>query len=303
MTAAAVQLDGPRLYLRGQVDYASIDAVNFSTLKFMAKSPLHYRFACDHATKITQPMRLGDAAHTSTLEPVRFTQDYAVYVPPPPTPKKSKTGKVTVPKAPTDRRGTNAWKEFEVANDGKTVLKEGEFNAAMRIRDAVRSNAEALRYLRKGDAEVTLVWQDAETGVWLKCRLDFLSHSVPDVIAELKSSVDVSPWKFQSQYARMNYHVQAAMQCDGLEAVLGRTPYHKCIAVEATEPHDTAVYNVIGEPLELGREMYRDLLNKLVACRRNNDWPGVAAGAEVELRLPAWATAGQDDLSDLGLEL
>lgn len=288
MTAAATQLQGPRLYKRGEVDYASIDAVNFSTLKFMQKSPLHYRFACDNPRPATGPMRLGTAAHTAVLEPVRFLSDYAVFEP--------EEGK-------KPRRGTAAWEAFAAANDGKELLKQPEFDAAMRMRDAVRSNVEAMRYLKRGDAEVTLVWQDKETGVWLKGRVDFLSLSVPDVIADLKTARDVSPWAFQSAYAKLQYHMQAAMYADGLEAITGRAAYHKCIAVESADPHDVVVYDVIGEPLELGRETYRDLLNKLVECRKNDEWPGTSAGAEVSLRLPAWAVPDEsDDLADLGLE-
>jgi exodeoxyribonuclease VIII len=287
MTATALKL-APGLFRRGTIDYASIDAVNFSTLKYMQKSPLHYRHALESPRTATTPMRLGTAAHTAVLEPARFITDYAVFEP--------EEGK-----AP--RRGTKAWDTFAAANDGKELLKQPEFNAAMRIRDAVRGNVEAMRYLRKGDAEVTLVWQDKETGLWLKGRVDFISQSVPDVIADLKTARDVSPWAFQSAYAKMQYHMQAAMYADGLEAILGRPTYHKCIAVESAEPHDTVVYDVIGEPLELGREVYRDLLHKLVECRKNNEWPGASAGAEVSLRLPAWAVPDEsDDLGDLGLE-
>lgn len=288
MTAAASLIQEPRLYKRGEIDYASIDAVNFSTLKFMAKSPLHYRHALESPKAATTPMRLGTAAHTAVLEPARFITDYAVFEP--------EEGK-----AP--RRGTKAWEAFAAANDGKELLKQPEFDAAMRMRDAVRGNVEAMRYLKRGDAEVTLVWQDKETGVWLKGRVDFISQSVADVIADLKTARDVSPWAFQSAYAKMQYHVQAAMYADALESITGRPTYHKCIAVESAEPHDVVVYDVIGEPLELGREVYRDLLTKLVECRKNDEWPGASAGAEVSLRLPAWATAEPDDLSDLGLEL
>ncbi len=133
MSAVAHQQLTPRIYLRGQIDYASIDAVNFSTMKYMAKSPRHYRYACENPSATTQPMRLGDASHTATLEPMRFTRDYAVYEP---------------PEGKTDRRGTKAWDEFLEANPGRTVLKQDEFDNAMRIRDAVRSSTEAMRDLR-----------------------------------------------------------------------------------------------------------------------------------------------------------
>src|SRR3990172_8936133 len=146
---AAPKIVEPGIYRRGSIDYASIDAVNFSTLKVLAKSALHYRHIVDCGMETSAPMRLGEAAHTATLDPVRFTRDYAVYEP---------------PEDKTDRRGTKAWKAFEQANAGKTILKDGEFTEAMLIRDAVRSDKLAMRYLRKGEAEQVMVWIDKETG-------------------------------------------------------------------------------------------------------------------------------------------
>lgn len=268
-------------------EYAALDAVNFSTLKFMSFSPLHYRFACDHPRLATAPMKLGTAAHMAILEPARFAREYAVY--------ESAEGE-------TPRRGTKAWEAFAAANADREILKPADFDAVLRMRDAVRRNAKALRYLRQGDAEQTLVWQDQETGVWLKSRLDWISQSVPCVICDLKTARDVRPWAFQSAYARMNYHAQAAMYGDGLEAIMGRATYHKCITVENSEPHDVVVYDVIGEPLEQGREAYRGWLKQLVECREKDEWPGLSPGAELSLRLPAWAVPDESDLDDLGLE-
>jgi hypothetical protein len=289
MTAAALDLK-PAMYKRGTITYASIDAANWSTVKHLTRSPKHYRHVLESGVAETGPMRLGAAAHTAVLEPADFTRSYAIAP--------------CSPDGKPPRRGTKAWDEFAVANDGKTLLKEPEFATAMRVRDAVRSDPLVMRYLKRGEPELTLVWQDSATGVWCKGRLDWLSTSVPDVIVELKTAADVSPAKFQSAYARMMYHAQAAFYCDGLEAITGRPAYHKCVSVESKEPHDVVVYDVIGDPLEVGREIYRDLLRRLVECRKTNEWLGHGAGAEVSLRLPAWAVPDEaDDLADLGLEL
>lgn len=266
-------------------EYAALDAVNFSTLKYLSWSPLHYRFACDHPRPSTAPMRLGTATHMAILEPARFDRKYVVYEP--------EVGD-------SSRRGTKAWEAFADAHKGQVILKQPEYDAATRMRDAVRSSPEAMRYLRKGDAEVTLVWQDKETGLWLKGRVDWISQSVADVIADLKTAGDVRPWAFQSAYARMQYHAQAAMYGDGLEAITGRPSYHKCVAIESVEPHDVVVYDVIGEPLEQGREAYRGWLTQLVECRQKDEWPGLSPGAELSLRLPAWAVPDESDLGDLG---
>lgn len=277
----------PGIYKRGEVTYDAIDAVNFSTLKHLARSAKHYRHVVDAGgIDPTAPMRLGTAAHVATLEPGRFAREYAA-VP-------DEGGK-----AP--RRGTKAWEAFAAANDGRELLKQGEYDAAVAMRDAVRADALAMRYLIRGEPEVTLVWHDRETGILCKGRIDWLSTSVADIVVELKTAADVSPSKFQAAYARMLYHGQAAFYTDALETLTGRPAYHKCVAVESKAPHDVVVYDVIGEPLEAGTELYRDLLKQLAECRERDEWCGHGKGAEVTLRLPAWAVANDDDLSDLGL--
>jgi hypothetical protein len=285
VTASAAQKLAiePGLYKRGTVDYDAIDAVNFSTLKYLATSPKHYQHRLEEPRDPTAAMLLGTAAHTAILEPVRFLADYAVFE--------------------GARRSGKAWDEFCEENVNKVILKQTEFDSAMRMRDAVRSDPLAMRYLKRGDAEVTFVWRDAETDILCKGRVDFLSVSVADVMVDVKTSRDVTPWSFQSSFARMQYHLQAAFYSDGYETITGRTLYAKCIAVEQTEPHDVVVYD-LAEVLDTGRDEYRELLTRLAECREKDLWLGIGANAEVTLRLPVWAAAeSENDLASLGLEL
>src|SRR3954468_23785885 len=94
---------GPGLYLRGQIDYAAVKAVNFSTLKEMAVSPKRYRHRLKTPRQATRSMDLGTAAHTAILEPNRFMLDYALF-----------EGK---------RRAGKEWKAFEAASGGKQIVK------------------------------------------------------------------------------------------------------------------------------------------------------------------------------------
>jgi hypothetical protein len=272
----------PGIYKRGEVDYDQIRAVNYSTLKYLATSPKHYKHRVETPNDPTAAMQLGTAAHTAILEPHRYTTEYAVF-----------TG---------ERRAGKAWDAFCDANAGRMILKQGEFEAALRMRDAVRADPLAMRYLKRGDAEVTIVWRDPTTGILCKGRLDWLSTSVPDVYLEIKTARDVSPWAFQSAYARMQYHLQAAFYSDGYEQITGRTLYAKCAAVESSEPHDVVVYDV-AEALDVGRDAYRLLLEQLAECRKTGVFPGIARGSEMVLRLPRWAAAEDEDLTGLGLEL
>jgi PDDEXK-like domain of unknown function (DUF3799) len=280
----------PGLYTRGEITfeaYKLIDAVNQSTLKAIAKSPLHYQYRLEHAVEETQPMRLGSVAHCACLELAQLTERYRVWVPPP----DKKTGK---PKK-DDFRGSEYDQFAELAAlEGKTVVKQREIDTAMRIREALWSNQLAARYLKRGIPEVVMVWRDAVTGILCKARLDWLSLSVADVIVELKTARDVGQWAFSSAFAKAGYDVQAAFYHDGYTALTGRTPGGKCIAIENVEPHDTVVYDM-NEVIDPGREIYRGYLERLVECRKSGEWLGQAETAEQILRLPKWRDPFDDE--------
>jgi exodeoxyribonuclease VIII len=270
----------PGIYLRGQVDYAAIDAVNYSTLKELARSPLHYRYRVENQRSQTKAMFRGSAAHTAILEPIEFMRRYVVF-----------DGK---------RRAGKAWEAFEQDNADKTILKEDEFNEALAMRDAVRACAPAMEYLRRGKHEATLVWVDPETGVLCKGRPDFITDS--NVIVDVKTTRNPEPFWFSRDVARLQYHVQCAFYADGLAALTGCDPAAAIIAVESAPPHDVAAYRAPdAEVLGPGRDAYRSMLQRLCECRREGRWPGIANGFEMTLTLPPWAVSSENELDAIGL--
>jgi len=127
-------------------DYAAAVGINFSTLKHMAKSPLHYRYAVENPPAETPAMLLGRATHTAVFEPERFQLNYALW--------------------PGDRRG-NAYQQFadEATMQGRSILKASEYDTAQAIRNAVRGTPEVAALLEKGFPEVSLFWNNPITGL------------------------------------------------------------------------------------------------------------------------------------------
>jgi hypothetical protein len=111
-------------------EYSLIDAVNWSTLKWMLKSPAVYRYRLKQARTDTPALAMGRATHTLVFEPEKFRHEYAVW-------------------EGGDRRG-NAWKEFQEENAGKTIFKPQEIDTAMEMADAVRSHPLVRPYLDGG---------------------------------------------------------------------------------------------------------------------------------------------------------
>lgn len=273
----------PGIYPRGTIDYDAIDAVNFSTLKELAHSPKRYRHRKEHGRKVRPWMSRGTAGHTALLEPDRFFRDYVMW-----------TGK--------QRRGKK-WDAFKTEHAGKEILRIDEYAEADAIAKAVRSDPVAMRYLERGMPEVTIVWEDKETGELCKGRVDWIHEgSQQSVIVDLKGARNIESHAFWRSGASLLYHMQAAFYFDGFASATGSEPLSKTIAVEFDAPHDSVVYNMTDEVLDKGREEYRSLLLKLIGCRDEGQWPGYANGCELDAQLPAWMMADDNDLDDLGLE-
>jgi hypothetical protein len=279
-TAPATML--PRFV--GRAAYEQIPAVNWTTLREMRRSPLHYRYRCDHPAEETAPMRLGRAVHAAVLEPERFARDYVVFDGP--------------------RRQGKAWEAFEAdaLAAGKEILKADEHAECLAIAAAVRAHPLAAQYLAEGRAEQTIAWVDTETGLPCKGRVDWLCD-VPGMAAlvDLKTTAELDAYRLGASIARLGHHAQIAFYSRGLRA-LGLVQESKLIAVESEAPYDVALFAVAGDALTAGDEEVGQLLRRVAECREKNEWPGRYDATEQELRLPPWLYRDAEDaMGGLGI--
>lgn len=262
-------------------DYTSIPAINWSTLKHLRESPLHYRHALTAPSKETDAMRIGTATHLAVLEPERFAERVAVW--------------------DGERRAGNAYKEWLAANEGKLHLRTQDLAGIDAIATAVRAHPVAARLLSEGEAEVTLEWTDEATGLRCKGRADWIRREEDGSITviDLKTTRTTNPRQFAAQCAQLGYHGQAAHYVAGVRAMHPDAPTVRfiVIAVESGPPHDVAVYELdAGVPdgaLYVGELLRRELLTKLADCIRHDEWPGRCPRMET-LCLPGWALTGSE---------
>lgn len=268
-----------------QAEYGQYPGVNYSTLKYMAKSPLHYRYACDHPVPETPAMLLGRATHTAVFEPDRFPLEYEVW---------------------PERRQGRAWDEFRAAAEsaGKSVLTTSEYETALAIRDSVRGQSAAARLLSKGRPEVMLTWTNRETGLECKGRLDWIAAI--GCIVDLKTTNDISPRIFAAHAWRMGYFHQAAMYQEAYYQTTGGNhggivlPY-SIIAVESSAPFACTIYELPPESIAAAWDQYVGWLRAVAECRQSGIWPGPAESAI--LAAPAWAiTEAEADVDFGGVE-
>lgn len=255
-------------------EYLDVPGVNWSTLKAMRVSPLHYRHARDYSRPDTAALAVGRAVHTAVLEPDRFPLEYAVW-----------TG---------GRKQGGDWTTFCGANAGRTIVNETEYATALAIRDAVRANKDAARLLKAGASEQAVTWEDSHTGLSCKARADWLSEyrigtKKRRSLVDLKTTRDMDPRRFGYAAADYGYHCQLAHTLNGLAAHgwPADAPAY-LIVVESAAPHDVAVLEVDENALWAGDETVMKLLRRVHECELAGTWPGrYAAGAKLEL--PGWA--------------
>lgn len=221
-------------------------------------------------------MRFGTAVHTAVLEPETLTDRYVV-----------------VPDG-VDRRtklGKEIWEglQAEAEAKGAALISNDDFQKVLRIQSSSRTHPMSQRLLSEGEAEVSVFWEDEETGVLCKCRPDWLMGGENPAILDLKTTVDASPNGFMKSAYSYRYHVQAAWYLDGIQAAMGVKPdVFMFLAVEKEYPFASAFYYADDAMIEAGRAEYRKLLRLYAECDRTDQWPGYELKLQ-PLSLPRWA--------------
>jgi hypothetical protein len=248
--------------------------LNWSSLKHMARSPAHFRHNLMQPMVDTDARKRGRATHLACFEPERFLAECVRW-------------------EGGTRRG-KTWEAFCLEQGDKEILTEAEWDGVQAVGEAARRDRYAAPFLSGGQGEATMLW-DRWGEAW-KGRVDLLK---PDCIVDLKTCRSADLRRFPNQALELGYFEQAAVYTDGREVITGKRVPYFIVAVEAMAPFVVQVYEVQEAELEWGRERYRQLLERLQECRKDNDWPGYERGP-VALLPPDWARP-TDDFDGLGL--
>lgn len=178
--------------------------------------------------------------------------------------------------------------EWTENNPGRIVLSPEVWDQLHAMANAVHSHPAAGALLTgcPGEAEKSVYWNDATTGVLCRCRPDWWRDD--NVIVDLKTTEDASPEGFAKSMANYRYDVQAAYYLDGVQAATRKRPKaFVFIAVEKKPPYGVGVYVLDSDSLELGRAQYQHDLRVYAECVRTGEWPGYGDKIQT-ISLPAW---------------
>lgn len=255
-------------------------SIGSSGLKLLlTRSPRHYWW--QSALNPDRPQeedkrhfRVGRAAHDVLLLSDRWPDFYHV------TPEgfsRAKSKQMAVEIAEADA----------AIDEGRTVISFEDAIMVNAMADSLRANEFAAAALVNGQPEVTLAWQDKETGVWLRARPDFLPTKRL-IIPDLKTAADGCPKAFSRAVAANGYAQSAALYLEGIKEVFGDDPSHWLhVVIEKAEPYVVSLYELPAEDIGRGRYLNRRAIRKFADCLSQDRWPGYADDV-IQLGMPTW---------------
>ena len=249
--------------------YHATDAVSASLLKQIQRSPAHAMAYLQQQHEPTPAMLFGTAFHTCVLESERFDNEYAVFE----GDKRTKDGKATYER---------------LVSEGKTIISASDYATITAMASAIGDHPAASKLVRgDGQTEVSMFWDDEETGLACKCRTDIW---LGRVIVDLKTTEDASPEGFSRSIHTYGYGIQAAhyLAGSGADAFL-------FVAVEKKAPFAVAVYELDPLSLEICEKQRRSLLEYWSNCREAEMYPAYSDECQM-ISLPAWAMKGTENV-------
>jgi len=253
-------------------------SISSSGLRAIAKCPLKYWYNSPlNPNRPTEceanHFTLGRAAHDLVLDGVGWPDRYHVLP-------------EGFTKAASKKFAAEIAEMEQAESQGKSILRHADYQTVIGMAEAIKLHP-IHKALGRGKAEQTIVWQDAETGVWLRCRPDFLPENMR-FIPDYKTTVSAHPDDFKRDVSNYGYHQQAALYLDGLNAVFGteqRQFYF--IAQEKEPPYVVQPFALDQEAVLWGRKQNRAAIRKFAECLKTNVWPGYSTDF-VEVGLPRW---------------
>lgn len=255
-----------------EADYHQLPGLSSTGIKRMLQAPAVYRWHADHPQSHKKAFDLGHAVHARVLG--------------------VGLGEAII-EGPWNTKAAKTAVE-EAREAGLVPLKPEDAAEADAMAEAVRAHPDAGPLFRGGQAEVSLIWDDPDTGVRCRGRLDYW-HQGPNVAVDLKTAQSADP----SRYARTAVDFGAAEQKvhyqDGTALLTGLDrPRFLHVLVSKTAPYLVSVVELDDEFEHIAAERVRQAIDLYAKCVANDDWPGFAPGIH-RISPPRWYRADEPE--------
>lgn len=287
---------------RSMADYLGDPAVSASQLwKLHSTTPAHFLEEMKAPRTTTAPKELGSALHTRIFEPSKFDERYFVL------------GRC---EGEVKKTGQRCKYQGSVLRDGQSfcgthdpygkdvpidasveLITEQQRTDAIEMEKSLRADREIRELLdARGPREVIGVWQDRETGLWLRIRPDQLIEEPPATpprwywsVINLKSTGKVACGEpFRRDFENMGNHFKAAFYRTGMRELWDVEPQHFLYpTVESYAPYATILHRIHEDWLDVMERQVREALRLLAECLEGDSWPAYTKGVH-DLNMPEW---------------
>jgi hypothetical protein len=185
------------------------------------------------------------------------------------------------------RNVCKAWMQIQ-AKANRTVLTQLEYERLIGIGRALGQHDLVKRGALNGLIELSMVWQDAETGVWLKSRPDVIP-TADLTFVDLKTTTDCRLPAIERAVANFGYTQQAALVAEACESLLGQ-PLKEfyLLFVEKEPPYSITTARIKDHEIVRGKRANRAALRRFASCYQAKQWPGPTDGQIFNIELPEW---------------
>lgn len=233
------------------------------------------------AKPVSESLVIGKAAHALILGDEVFDEHF-IYVP------KDAPRRPTVTQVKAFERdgkwseaaaeGAAFWEKFDKKAADRLLLKEEHVEKIMFMAENLRANPLAVEVLKSDLTEISMIWQDPITGLWIKSRPDCIPTNGYD-FGDLKTFAPKSKDLIiaaQKSVTDFGYPMQMALAVEGAEHVFGQTA-KKCALVfcQTSEPYEVIPMQIHEETLYWARCLIRFGIDRIACGLKTGHWPGV----------------------------
>lgn len=162
----------------------------------------------------------------------------------------------------------------DMREEGLTVVTNADLDQIIGMAQSLGEDPLVQSGILNGLIEHSFVWEDMETGIWLKWRPDAVPNDSMD-FSDLKTTTSVQSRALERAIGTYGYHVQGALGAMACREVLGREMNSfSLVFVEKEEPWCVRTKTIRESDIALGEQQIRAALRLMATCLKTGAWPG-----------------------------
>lgn len=233
-------------------DYAKLPGVNHSILKHLDESPTK-AFYARLSQSSSRCKDVGRAVHCRVLEPEKYDLEFSGPVPGNANSKEHKQVKQSLIDA------------------GVEVLTQSQVEEVVDMSFNLLAHEQFKALLEGAHRELSITWEDSETGVKCKARID-IYNPLFAILSDIKTTKETARLSFSSDFCRFQYDAQMAFYRQGLKAVGLEVESVVIASVASSGAHEVELYTPEDALMQIGDAKVSRWLKQWAELEESGEW-------------------------------